>query len=114
MKRLLSIFLLLFSTQVFAVGQVVGPNCLITWEDNPSAQKVTEYLVYWGASPGVYGPPFSVSVSNTTCIDIGVTTAGQYYIALSAVNFVGEGPKSVEIPFEFLGLPGSPTNAALQ
>jgi hypothetical protein len=106
MKRLLLLLLLFPPLTVLAEGVIVGPNCLITWPANPAIDKVTGYNVYWGTVSNQYGTPVNVTITQAACSTIGITVVGQYYVAISAVNMIGESGKSVEVPFELLGLPG--------
>ena len=68
------------------------------------------YKVYYGTSPGVYGQP--VDVANVTSYTIAaLNSATTYYVAVSAVNPGGEGPKSNEQ--SAVTLPDAPVAPAL-
>jgi hypothetical protein len=112
MKRLL--LLLLFPLTALADGPIVGPNCLMTWDPNPASDQVTNYNVYCGTSTGQYGPPTAITGTQAACSQIGITTVGQYYCVLTAVNSIGESGQSGEAPFILLGLPNAPTNIQIQ
>jgi hypothetical protein len=105
MKKLLFI-LLLISSNVFADGPIVGPNCLITWDANPPVDLVTSYNVFCGTVTGTYNAPVNVTITQAACSQVSITTIGQKYCAITAVNSIGESGLSGEAPFTLLGLPG--------
>ncbi|MFH0810764.1 MAG: fibronectin type III domain-containing protein [Pseudomonadota bacterium] len=66
------------------------------WEKVPEAAT---YLVYWGKSPGEYGPPKAVATSGPCQYRLsGLDPDALYYIAMRSANAGGlEGPLSAEV-----------------
>lgn len=102
---------------------VLPQNCVLQWEANGESD-VSFYRVYWGTASGVYGVPLAVPLSSnpfTSCARLGITAAGTYYFAVSAVDTSGnEGAKSSEKSTVFTGAtvdvtgPGAPQNVSAQ
>lgn len=98
-------------------------NCVVQWNANGEGD-IGFYRVYWGMSPGVYGIPLAVPLAAnpvTTCKQLGITSAGTYYLAVAAVDHDGnEGTKSSEVTLAFTGstpdvtAPGAPQNVSAQ
>jgi hypothetical protein len=66
----------------------------LVWDASPGA---TGYRVYWGTSPGVYGPnPKDVGNVMETTID-GLSDCTLSYFSVTAYNGVGESPNSNEV-----------------
>lgn len=92
--------LLLSAVSAFAADHI------ITWSQNPASEQVTLYNVWlqvgtvWtqlGQTPGTTFTRSNVS-------------AGTHTYALSAINSLGEGPKSISIVAIVPALPSAPTN----
>jgi hypothetical protein len=98
-------------------------NCTVSWEPNGESD-VSFYRVYWGVSSGVYGVPLAAPLAaspKATCKQLGITTAGTYYLAVAAVDHSGnEGALSSEVTLVFAGAtpdvtaPSAPQNVSAQ
>jgi len=73
-------------------------NVTLSWQppaDN-GGSPITGYKIYYGTSSGNY--TITIMAGNITNYTItGLTNGQKYYFAVSAINGVGEGPKSNEI-----------------
>ena len=70
---------------------------------------ITNYRIHRGLSPG--GEAFLVQIGNVlTYTDLGLTNGVTYYYEVSAVNAVGEGPRSNEANATAATLPTEPLN----
>ncbi|MEM4308888.1 MAG: NosD domain-containing protein [Thermoplasmata archaeon] len=70
----------------------------LTWQQpsNDGGSPITAYKVYWGTTSGSYTN--SQNVGNVLTYTVtGLTNGQTYYFAVSAINSVGEGPKSTEV-----------------
>jgi len=68
---------------------------------------ITNYRIYRGTGPGA--ETLLTAVGNiTTYTDMGLTNGQTYYYQVSAVNAVGEGPRSSEVSATPANLPGAP------
>jgi len=86
----------------------------LTWQppaDN-GGSPITGYKIYYGTSPGNY--TITIMAGNVTSYTItGLTNGQKYYFVVSAINGVGEGPKSNEIsatPQSGAVVPSAPQN----
>jgi outer membrane protein assembly factor BamB len=70
----------------------------LTWiaPTSDGGTSITNYKIYWGTTSGVYSNNSTIGnvLSHTVT---GLTNGGNYYFVVSAVNAVGEGPKSSEV-----------------
>jgi parallel beta-helix repeat protein len=86
-------------------------NVTLTWEppaDN-GGMAVTNYTVYYGTSPGNYTN--NITLGNITNYTItGLINGQRYYFAVSAINAVGESPKSNEVSAMPCTVPSAPQN----
>jgi len=86
-------------------------NVTLTWEppaDN-GGMAVTNYTVYYGTSPGNYTN--NITLGNITNYTItGLINGQRYYFAVSAINAVGESPKSNEVFAMPCTVPSAPQN----
>jgi hypothetical protein len=68
-------------------------SVIVAWDPSSGA---TGYRVYWGTSPGVYGPsPTDVGNVTETTIN-NLTDCTTYYFAVKAYNAGGDSPFSIE------------------
>jgi parallel beta-helix repeat protein len=81
------------------------------WEEPSSdgGSPITEYIIYRGATPGVM-TLLDMVPKITYYIDSTVVAGFTYYYKISAVNFVGEGPLSVDTQATIYSVPTEPIN----
>ena len=107
--------LLALSVPVFAAGPTVS-NCTLRWDpvtkntDGTPVTDLKEYRIYVSTSPGgqnlsaPQGPPIIPPAVSTTCAAQGITTRGQKYAVVTAVDDADrQSGKSNEVPFVFDG-----------
>lgn len=88
----------------FSVGNTVGKNCTLSWDEPvPAETDVAGYKLHIGTAPGAYTRVYnkvSAAADSMTCLEAGIQTDGQYYVALTVYDKAGnEGGFSNELPF---------------
>lgn len=118
--------LLAFASVAHADGPVVGASCTFTWNavtknaDGTPITDLKEYRLYLSQTPGTYAPPAAVVINapatQTTCLAAGVTTDGQYYAVVRAVDTAGnQSANSNEVGFvRDTTSPQAPANFTIQ
>ncbi|HTT88074.1 MAG TPA: fibronectin type III domain-containing protein, partial [Acidimicrobiales bacterium] len=81
----------------------------LTWSAPASdgGSAITSYNVYEGTSSG--GETLVTNVTGASYLATGLTNGTNYYFEVSAVNGVGEGPRSTEVSATPATTPGVPT-----
>jgi len=80
------------------VASVGNQQVSLSWQPpaDDGGSPITGYKIYYGTSPGNYTK--NITVGNITNYTItGLAKGQKYYFAVSAINGVGEGPKSIEV-----------------
>jgi parallel beta-helix repeat protein len=83
---------------------------VLTWSaPYDGGSPITNYRIYRGSTPG--GEVFLTEIGNVlTYTDTGLVNGQTYYYMVSAVNAIGEGPKSNEASASPANLPTPPLN----
>ena len=102
MKTLIT--LLLTALSLNAASVIVG------WDQNPVADNITGYKVYWGTNSRTYFWTNSVSGTNTQATLTNLSNGQRYSIAVTAVNPLGESDYSAELTYTVPAVPRAPTN----
>jgi hypothetical protein len=90
-------FFVLFHLAVLDVSTTVADSISVTWIAN-SEPDLAGYLLYYGTSPGNYGPPIPIPAQSTSHEITNLSEGTLYYLALSAFDSSGnESEKSPEI-----------------
>jgi fibronectin type 3 domain-containing protein len=71
--------------------------------------KVTGYDLYVGTTAGLSGSTPIARVTSTVVTVTGLVNGTTYYVKVTAVNRIGVGPASTEMPVLPLTVPGAPT-----
>ncbi len=84
-------------------------NVTISWDPPPDQGcRILEHIVYKGESPGNLKLEKWLPFPENSTIDEEVTNGIEYHYAVSAVNSMGEGPRSDPLMAKPLGCPGPP------
>jgi fibronectin type 3 domain-containing protein len=86
-------------------------NVSLSWSapSNDGGSPITGYKVYRGTASG--GATVLTTLGTVlNYLDLNVTNGQPYYYQVSAVNAIGEGPRSSEVSDTPLGLPSEPLN----
>ncbi len=84
----------------FTVNVPITVNRTLSWDPSVDANNsvdfsVTSYSIYIGTAPGMYNAPISAAAGSTPSQILSSLIVGQtYYIAVSALNAVGESTRS--------------------
>ena len=92
-------------------GMPANGGIILTWNEpeTTGGMPITNYTIYYGTSRGNYTN--NITVGNVTNYTLtGLKNGEVYYIAISAINAVGEGAKSTEIKVIPCTVPSAPRN----
>ena len=94
---------------------VAQGNARLTVSWSPPADtggsSITSYRLYRGTSPGGQGTTaYKTGLTTTSYVDTSVTNGTTYYYKVTAVNGVGEGPRSAEASAKAVKAPSQITN----
>jgi predicted phage tail protein len=107
MKKMFGIVGILLTTVLVAQSAFIA-DVWLTWSNNPSAEFVEKYIVYQAKLPSTN---FIAAVTVTTNVArVRLTQTGTYQFKVTAINGVGESPKSesVQIPKMSPSTPSTP------
>jgi len=121
MKKLFMLICLFLTISTFAYPQVAkkkagkqfaatAPAANLSWTTPTvgcTSPQVCTYNVYRGPTSGSE-TLLTSGVTNTNYQDLAVTRGSTYYYEVTAVNSVGEGPKSNEVSGTIPNLPSAP------
>jgi hypothetical protein len=97
MKKITTIIGVLLVTTFVAQAAFIA-DIWLSWTNNPSIEFVDKYIVYQAKLPSTN---FTAAVTvSTNAAKVRVTSPGTYQFKVTAVNGVGESPKSaaVQVP----------------
>lgn len=95
-----------------AEGNIVGPDCTLTWDPPTSGPAVDGYRVYVGSTSTVKTQRAETVNTTISCADLNLSE-GQHYAHVTAYNVAGESGESNTLPFVVTGVPGVPANLRL-